>query len=82
MSSKLFVAIAIVPRDSLFFDRAVHALELTVGPWVVWLGQAMLGAIETAGILTVSAAGPALQAGPDCGFRRPEVAGFLSNLAR
>ena len=31
-----------------FFDRAVHPLDLVIGLWMVWLGQAMLKTVRLA----------------------------------
>ena len=31
--------------DGRVFNCSVHAFDLTIGPWVVWLGQAMLDSI-------------------------------------
>ena len=45
MRAELVVAIVVVPLDGRVLNCAVHALDLTVRPRVVWLGQAMFNAI-------------------------------------
>jgi len=45
MRAQLVMAIVVIPFDGSVFNRVVHALNLTVRPRVVWLGQAMLNAI-------------------------------------
>ena len=42
------MAIVVIPFYGRVFNRAVHALDLSVRPRVVWLGQAMLNAICSA----------------------------------
>ncbi len=39
------VGVVVVTPDGSFFERAVHALDLAVGPWVVGLGQPMLNPV-------------------------------------
>ena len=48
MAAKLILTIVVIPFDGRVFNRAVHALDLSVRPRVVWLGQAMLNAICSA----------------------------------
>ena len=45
MPLKLLVAVVVIPFDRGILDRAVHPLNLTVGSWVVWFGQAMIDPI-------------------------------------
>ena len=42
VSSHLFVAVIVVVFDSRVLDREVHPLALTVGAWVIHLGQPVL----------------------------------------
>ena len=42
MASKLIVAGIVMASDGGVFDGSVHALDLTVGPGMIGLGQAML----------------------------------------
>ena len=46
MAAKLFVAVVVIPFDRGILDRAVHAFDLAIGPWMVWLGQAMLDTVQ------------------------------------
>ena len=48
MRAELVMAIVVIPFDGRVLNRAVHALDLSVRPRVVWLGQAMLNAICSA----------------------------------
>ena len=45
VSSKLFMVGVVAAFDGGIFDGPVHALDLTIGPRVVWLGQAILDAM-------------------------------------
>src|SRR5437588_9812839 len=42
VGSELVVAVIVIAVDGRLFDRAVHPLDLPIGPWVMGLGQAML----------------------------------------
>ncbi len=42
MCAKLVVAVIVVSFNGRVLDYAAHALNLTVGPQMVWLGQPML----------------------------------------
>ena len=46
--AEVAMAIVVIPFYGRVFNRAVHALDLSVRPRVVWLGQAMLNAICSA----------------------------------
>mgnify|MGYP000158916737 CR=1 FL=1 len=48
MGAQLVVVIVVKTLDRRVFDRAVHALHLTVDPWMVWLDEAMLDAVGLA----------------------------------
>ncbi len=48
MHAQLIVAVVVEPLDGCFLDRAVHPLDLAVGPWVVGLGQPVLDAVGLA----------------------------------
>ena len=39
------VVVLMVSLHCRHFDRAVHSLDLSIGPWVIWLGQAVLNSI-------------------------------------
>ena len=41
VSSKLIVSVVLVALDGRFLDRAVHALDLAIGPGMFDLGQPM-----------------------------------------
>jgi hypothetical protein len=45
VSFELIVSIAMVALDGRFLDRAVHALDLPIGPRMLDLGQAMFDAV-------------------------------------
>ena len=64
------MAIVVISFDGGVFNRAVHALDLSVCPRVVWLGQAMLNAIFSAN--HVKPHGPGIGGVP--------VAGLLTKL--
>ena len=51
MRSQLVVAVVVIAPDGGVLERAVHALDLTVGPWVVRLGEAMLDVVLRAGVV-------------------------------
>ena len=40
------MALVMEAFNGRFLDRAVHPLDLTVGPGMVWLGEPMLNAIR------------------------------------
>ena len=42
MAAKLIVTVIVIPFYGRVLNRAVHLLNLPVGPWIVWLGLAML----------------------------------------
>ena len=46
MSSELIVAVVVEAPDGRVLDRAVHPLDLTVGPRMTRLGQAVLDVIR------------------------------------
>ena len=48
MAAKLIVAVVVEASDSSVLDCPVHALDLAIGPWVVWLGQAVLDPVGLA----------------------------------
>jgi len=50
MSSQLIVGLVEVTFDGCVLDGAVHPLDLTVGPRMLGLGQAMIDIVEGAGI--------------------------------
>ena len=70
MRAEVVMAIVVIPFDGCVFNRAVHALDLSVRPRVVWLGQAMLNAICSAN--HVKPHGPGIGGVP--------VAGLLTKL--
>jgi len=39
VASQLFVVVVVDPFYGRLFDRAVHSLDLAVGPWMVDLGE-------------------------------------------
>lgn len=43
-----------------FFNRSIHALNLTIGPWVSRLGEAMLNAVLSTNTVKDVLKGPAL----------------------
>ena len=45
MAAKLIMAIIMIPFDRRVFDCSVHALDLTIRPRMVWLGQPMVDTI-------------------------------------
>ena len=48
VSSKLIVTVVVVALYGGFFDGAIHALHLTVGPGMVGLGEAMMNVMTMA----------------------------------
>ena len=48
MNFELIVSVVIVALDGRFLDRAVHALDLAIRPWMLDLGQPMFDAIFSA----------------------------------
>ena len=48
MGSELIVAVVMEPFDRRVLDGEVQAFDLTVGPWVVGLGQPVLDAVGLA----------------------------------
>ena len=64
------MAIVVIPFDGRVFNRVVHALDLSIRPRVVWLGQAMLNAICSTN--HVKSHGPGIGGVP--------VAGLLTKL--
>ena len=49
--SELVVAVVVVAFDGCVLDRAVHPLDLTIGPRVVRLGEPMVDAVFTADLV-------------------------------
>lgn len=45
MAAELIVAVVVIPFDCRLLDRTVYRFDLTVGPWMVGLGQAMFDTI-------------------------------------
>jgi hypothetical protein len=45
VNSQLLVAVVVVALDRRILDRAVHPLDLTVGPRMVYLGQPVLNIV-------------------------------------
>ena len=63
MLPKLIVAIVMLALDGGVLDGAVHAFDLTIGPWVVGLGKPMLDAVLVADLIEAVdaiACGPAI----------------------
>ena len=46
---ELLVSIIMIALDSRFLDRAVHAFDLSIGPWMIGLCQPVLDGILEAG---------------------------------
>ena len=42
MAAQLVVVFVMILLDGCVLDCAVHSLDLTVRPWMVWLSEAML----------------------------------------
>src|ERR1700687_5255971 len=51
VGAQLLVGLAVEAFDGRLFDRAVHALDLAVGPRMPGLSQAMVNVVLGAGIL-------------------------------
>ncbi len=51
VSAELLMAVVVVALDRRVLDRAVHSLDLTVGPRVTRFGQAMIDIVAGAGKL-------------------------------
>ena len=51
MLSKLVVAFVVVSFDGRVLDSAVHPLDLTVGPGVLWFGEPVVDVVLRAGEL-------------------------------
>jgi hypothetical protein len=49
MIAKLLVILVVIAPDGRLLERAVHSLDLTIGPGVIRLGQAMFDAMAPAG---------------------------------
>lgn len=49
MLLELSMAIVVISSHSGFLDGAIHAFDLTIGPRVIWLGQAMIDVMAGAG---------------------------------
>ena len=79
--SELVVADVVEALDRRVLDRSVHPLDLTVGPWMAWLGQPVLDVEIGAGRLErVATEGHFLGPhGPDV-LGRPAVAGWVSEV--
>ncbi|SKA06725.1 hypothetical protein SAMN02745113_02625, partial [Nitrosomonas europaea] len=45
MLSQLLMIFIMIAFDGCFLEGAVHAFDLTIGPGVIWLGQAMFRTI-------------------------------------
>ncbi len=48
MAAQLVVVFVMISLDCCVFDCAVHPLDLTVRPWVVWLSEAMFDLVRGA----------------------------------
>lgn len=48
MALQLFVVVVVKAFDGRVFDRAVHAPDLAVGPWVVRFCEAMIDTVGRA----------------------------------
>lgn len=60
MGAELLVAVVILSLNRRVFDRAVHSLDLTVGPGVARLGQAMVNIVLGTGELEAVGSGRSL----------------------
>ena len=49
VAPELVMVVVVVSLDGRFLDGPVHPLDLPVGPWMFWLGQAMLDAMAPTG---------------------------------
>lgn len=54
MGSKLIMAIMVEALDGRVLDRAVHALDLAVGPWMLRLCQLVFDIVDLASDLRLS----------------------------
>ena len=45
MHSELIMVFVVIPLDGSVFDCALHPLDFSVRPWMVWLGCAMLNPV-------------------------------------
>src|SRR5437868_13418046 len=50
VGSELVVAVIVIAVEGRLFDRVVHLLVLSTGPWVMGLGQALLDAVGSADV--------------------------------
>jgi hypothetical protein len=66
---KLSVCLVVISSDSCVLQRSVHPLNLTVGPWVIGLGETVLDAMPPAGPVEGMAA-------PACGSAIPVLRGI------
>ena len=48
LRAQLIMAVVLISFHRRVLDRAVHSLDLAIGPRVVWLGQSMLDPIGVA----------------------------------
>ena len=48
---ELIMALKVVSLDGGLLEGAVHAFDLAVGPWMAWLGQAVVDGVLGAGLL-------------------------------
>ena len=48
MFSELPMCFVVIAPDGGFLERAVHSFDLAVGPWVMWLGEAVLDTVLSA----------------------------------
>ena len=46
MPAELGVIVVVISLDGRVLDRAVHAPDLAIGPWVIWLCEAMLNVVS------------------------------------
>lgn len=51
MVSQLVVAVVVVALDRRLLEGPVHALDLAIGPRVVWLGEPMLNVVRPADLI-------------------------------
>ena len=45
LSTGLIVSVIVIPSHARLLDCALHPLDLSVRPWMVWLGCAMLNPV-------------------------------------
>jgi len=48
MGVQLIMLVIVIPLDCCVLDRAVHPLNLAIGPWMVGLGQPVLNPVGIA----------------------------------